>query len=158
MKKLLSAFTLLVLLIATSCGKNEGETKKETYNKAETEQLIAAYDNNSGTLTHEQYSRLIKNTSLIFAELKETMKDLLGITEPLRFTQEYQKLKADTAFMDKLVLREQAWRVLVLGQKGFSEDNLEEFGNLPQECMLIDYYDDCIRVRLTETDAELPLD
>lgn len=152
MKKTFSIVTLLLVIMFTaSCGSNEEE--KPRYNKTETRQLIKTYDTNGGKLSHGQYSTLIKNTRLLFTELKETMKTLMMISEPLRFTQEYQKLKNDDDFYDKLIDREQVWRVLVLGQKDFSAKNKEEFGNLPDESMLIDYYDECIRVRVLMQDS-----
>lgn len=151
MKKLLSLFAIALLAVVTSCSKGD---KKETFNTAEMQALIKEYDANGGSLTPEQYSTLITNTRMLFGDIKERMKTLLGITEPLRFTQEYQKLKQDKKFMEELVVREQVWRVLILGQKGFSEQNKAEFGNLPDDCMLIDYYDDCIRTRLLDAEND----
>lgn len=147
----LALFTLL-LLLTTSCSKSEEE--KPRYNKTETRELINTYDANKGKLTPEQYSRLIANTRLLFAELKQTLKLLSEIAEPLRFTQEYEKLKNDKEFFDKLTDREQAWRVLVLGQKDFSAQNRTEFSDLPRESWLIDYYDDVIRLRITQAQPE----
>jgi len=152
MKKLLSLFAIAILVAVASCSKGDGQ--EEMFNKAETEALIKEYDANGGTLTPEQYSVLIRNTRLLFSDIKNSMKALLAVSEPLRFAQEYQKLKNDDEFMEKLVIREQVWRVLVLGQKGFSAENKSEFGNLPDECMLIDYYDDCIRTRLTDAEND----
>lgn len=152
MKKTFSIFTLLlVIMFIASCSSNEEE--KPRYNKKETRELIKAYDDNGGKLSHQQYSSLIKNTRLLFAELKETMKALMKISEPLLFTQEYQKLKNDDDFYDKLIDREQAWRVLVLGQKDFSPENAEEFRDLPDESRRVDYYDECIRLRITQQDS-----
>lgn len=152
MKKTFSIFTLLlVIMFAVSCSSNEED--KPRYNKKETRELIKTYDNNGGKLSHGQYSNLIKNTRLLFTELKETMKTLMMISEPLRFTQEYQKLKNDEDFYDKLIDREQAWRVLVLGQKDFSPENAEEFRDLPDENRRVDYYDECIRLRITQQDS-----
>lgn len=152
MKKLLSLFAIALLAVVTSCSK--GDKEEETFNTAEMQTLIKEYDANGGSLTPEQYSTLINNTRMLFGDIKGRMKTLLGITEPLRFTQEYQKLKHDKKFMEELVVREQVWRVLILGQKGFSEQNKAEFSNLPDECMLIDYYDDCIRTRLLDADND----
>lgn len=152
MKKLLSLLATVMLLAFVSCSKGEDEGEK--FNATETRALITEYDGNGGTLSAEQYSTLIKNTRLLFSDIKGRMKELLGITEPLRFSQEYQKLKHDDSFMEKLVIREQVWRVLILGQKNFSEQNKVEFGDLPDECMLIDYYDDCIRSRVTDAEND----
>lgn len=151
MKKLLSLFAIAILFAVTACSKEE---EKETFNTAETTALIKEYDAQGGKLSSEQYSVLIKNTRLLFSDIKGRMKTLLGITEPLKFAQEYQKLKNSNEFMEKLVIREQVWRVLILGQKGFSEQNKAEFGDLPDECMLIDYYDDCIRSRITDAQTD----
>lgn len=151
MKKLLSLFAIAILFAVTACSKEE---EKESFNAAETTALIKEYDAQGGKLSSEQYSVLIKNTRLLFSDIKGRMKTLLGITEPLKFAQEYQKLKNSNEFMEKLVIREQVWRVLILGQKGFSEQNKAEFGDLPDECMLIDYYDDCIRSRITDAQTD----
>lgn len=151
MKKLLALILSTALIVITSC--SGGDEEKATFNKARATELITAYDSNGGSLAPEQYSELITNTRLLFDEIKGQMKALIDITEPLRFTQEYQKLKHNEDFMDKLVMREKVWRVLVLGQKGFSVGNKTEFGNLPDECMIIDYYDDCIRARVTEAET-----
>lgn len=151
MKKLLAFLLSTALIVITSC--SGGDDEKATFNKTRATELITAYDSNGGSLAPEQYSELITNTRLLFDEIKGQMKALIDITEPLRFTQEYQKLKHNEDFMDKLVMREKVWRVLVLGQKGFSDGNRTEFGNLPDECMIIDYYDDCIRARVTEAET-----
>lgn len=148
MRNLLSIPVIIMLLVFTACSGDDD--KKPAYNKTETMALINEYDASGGKLQPVQYSMLIKNTRLLFADIKETMKALLSVSEPLRFAQEYQKLKNNDEFIDKLAVREKAWRVLVLGQKGFSKENMTEFGNLPDECMLIDYYDDCIRVRVID--------
>ena len=148
MKKLLSIFAAAILLVATAC--SSGDNQEEKFNAAETQALIKDYDANGGTLTPEQFSTLIKNTRLLFADIKDRMKELIDITDHDDFMQQYEALKADASFMQELSIREQAWRVLILGQKNFSEDNLTQFGNLPDECMLIDYYDDCIRARLIQ--------
>lgn len=147
----ISALIALVLFISVaSCsGSKDNEAK---FDKALTQQLIKEYDANGGKLSPEQYSELIKNTRILFSCIKEEMKDLMDISEPLKFTQEYQRLKNDNDFIERLTLREQAWRVLVLGQKDFSVDNRKEFGNLPDECTIIDYYDDCIRTRVTDAE------
>lgn len=147
----ISALIALVLFISVaSCsGSKDNEAK---FDKALTQQLIKEYDANGGKLSPEQYSELIKNTRILFSGIKEEMKDLMDISEPLKFTQEYQRLKNDNDFIERLTLREQAWRVLVLGQKDFSVDNRKEFGNLPDECTIIDYYDDCIRTRVTDAE------
>ncbi|MDE6346128.1 MAG: hypothetical protein K2L55_05610 [Muribaculaceae bacterium] len=152
MKKLLSLLATVMLVAFVSCSK--GEDDGEKFNAAETRALITEYDANGGKLTPEQYSTLIKNTRLLFSDIKVRMKELLGITEPLRFTQEYQRLKHDNDFMELLVVREQVWRVLVMGQRNFSEQNKAEFHDLPDECMLIDYYDDCIRSRVTDAEND----
>lgn len=152
MKKLLSLLATVMLVAFVSCSK--GEVDGEKFNTAETRALITEYDANGGKLTPEQYSTLIKNTRLLFSDIKVRMKELLGITEPLRFTQEYQRLKHDNDFMERLVVREQVWRVLVMGQRNFSEQNKAEFHDLPDECMLIDYYDDCIRSRVTDAEND----
>ena len=68
----------------------------------------------------------------------------------VEFMQKYELLKQDKQFIDEITIREQVWRVLILGQKGFSEENKIEFDNLPEECQLIDYYDDCIIARVDE--------
>ena len=152
MKKLLALFTALSLMTFGSCSGNDGEEEK--FNKTETCALISEYDANGGTLTPGQYSILIKNTRMLFSDIKSCMKELMEISEPLRFAQEYQKLRHDSEFIDRLVIREQVWRVLILGQKGFSEENKAEFSDLPDECMLIDYYDDCIRTRITDAEND----
>lgn len=152
MKKLLELLTLTALIVITSSCSGGGK-EKETFNKERVTELISVYDSNGGSLTSGQFSELIKNTRLLFTDIKGQMKALIDITEPLRFTQEYQKLKHSEDFMDKLVMREKVWRVLVLGQKGFSDENRAEFSDLPDECMIIDYYDDCIRARVTEAET-----
>lgn len=150
---LLSSILLILvaslLPLVTSC--SSGDDGKEAFNKARTQELVKEYDANGGKLTPEQYSELIKNTRFLYADIKAQMKALLDITEPLKFSQEYQRLKNDNDFIERLTLREQVWRVLVLGQKDFSVDNRKEFGDLPDESTLIDYYDDCIRVRVTDS-------
>ncbi|MBD5229453.1 MAG: hypothetical protein HDS69_05385 [Bacteroidales bacterium] len=144
--------TIAILLFAASCSKSEDEEVK--FDKARTQQLIKEYDSNGGKLSPEQYDELITNTTLLYADIKQQMKDLLSITEPLKFAQEYQRLKNDNDFMERITIREQVWRVLVLGQKDFSAENIEAFNELPKESSLIDYYDDQIRTRLTDAIPE----
>lgn len=146
MKKLSFILTLLIMLAASSCGSGD---KDELFNADITRNLIKKYDDGGGKLTPEEYSALISQTHLLYADIKDNMKKLLDISEPLRFNQEYQRLKSDKTFIDKITIGEQVWRVLVLGQKGFSPENQREFGDLPDQRMLIDYYDDTIRTRLT---------
>lgn len=148
MKRFFSYLTIALHVALASCsGENE---QQEEFNVVEVQSLIKQYDANGGELTAEQYSVLIKNTRLLFDDIKGRMKDLLDIADYNRFMQEYQAFKQDKLFMEKIAIRDQVWRVLVLGQKGFSEENEMEFGNLPEECQLIDYYDDCIIMRLSE--------
>ena len=155
MKKLLTIFAAAILIATTSC--SSGDQQEEKFNAAETQSLIKSYDANGGSLTPEQYTTLIKNTRLLFADIKERMKALIDITDHDAFIKQYEALKADAAFMQEIAIREQAWRVLVLGQKNFTEDNLNQFGNMNDECMLIDYYDDCIRASLEQpTDTLTP--
>lgn len=148
MKKLISYLSMALLVVLTSC--SGGDKEEEKFNAAETQALITQYDANGGTLTSEEYSVLIKNTHLLFADIKQQMKELLDITDHKEFMQKYELLKQDKQFIDEITIREQVWRVLILGQKGFSEENKIEFGNLPEECQLIDYYDDCIIARVDE--------
>ena len=148
MKKLISYLSMALLVVLTSC--SGGDKEEEKFNAAETQALITQYDANGGTLTSEEYSVLIKNTHLLFADIKQQMKELLDIADQKEFMQKYELLKQDKQFIDEITIREQVWRVLILGQKGFSEENKIEFGNLPEECQLIDYYDDCIIARVDE--------
>lgn len=148
MKKLISYLSMALLVVLASC--SGGDKEEEKFNAAETQALITQYDANGGTLTSEEYSVLIKNTHLLFADIKQQMKELLDIADQKEFIQKYELLKQDKQFIDEITIREQVWRVLILGQKGFSEENKIEFGNLPEECQLIDYYDDCIIARVDE--------
>ena len=148
MKKLISYLSMALLVVLASC--SGGDKEQEKFNAAETQALITQYDANGGTLTSEEYSVLIKNTHLLFADIKQQMKELLDIADQKEFIQKYELLKQDKQFIDEITIREQVWRVLILGQKGFSEENKIEFGNLPEECQLIDYYDDCIIARVDE--------
>ena len=148
MKKLISYLSMALLVVLASC--SGGDKEEEKFNAAETQALITQYDANGGTLTSEEYSVLIKNTHLLFADIKQQMKELLDIADQKEFLQKYELLKQDKQFIDEITIREQVWRVLILGQKGFSEENKIEFGNLPEECQLIDYYDDCIIARVDE--------
>lgn len=148
MKKLISYLSMALLVVLASC--SGGDKEEEKFNAAETQALITQYDANGGTLTSEEYSVLIKNTHLLFADIKQQMKELLDIADQKEFMQKYELLKQDKQFIDEITIREQVWRVLILGQKGFSEENKIEFGNLPEECQLIDYYDDCIIARVDE--------
>lgn len=148
MKKLISYLSMALLVVLASC--SGGDKEEEKFNAAETQALITQYDANGGTLTSEEYSVLIKNTHLLFADIKQQMKELLDIADQKEFMQRYELLKQDKQFIDEITIREQVWRVLILGQKGFSEENKIEFGNLPEECQLIDYYDDCIIARVDE--------
>lgn len=148
MKKLISYLSMALLVVLVSC--SGGDKEEEKFNAAETQALITQYDANGGTLTSEEYSVLIKNTHLLFADIKQQMKELLDIADQKEFMQKYELLKQDKQFIDEITIREQVWRVLILGQKGFSEENKIEFGNLPEECQLIDYYDDCIIARVDE--------
>ncbi|MBR6746092.1 MAG: hypothetical protein IKL83_01810 [Muribaculaceae bacterium] len=148
MKKLISYLSMALFVVLASC--SGGDKEEEKFNAAETQALITQYDANGGTLTSEEYSVLIKNTHLLFADIKQQMKELLDIADKKQFMQKYESLKQDKQFIEELTIREQVWRVLILGQKGFSEENKIEFGNLPEECQLIDYYDDCIIARVDE--------
>lgn len=148
MRKLLFLPLFILILTAGACSKDEGEKPK--YNKAETVALIEEYDANGGQLKPEQYTVLIKNARLLFDDIKGTMKGLLDIQDNQSFIDKYHELCANEEFMDKIAVRERLWRVLVLGQKGFSKDNMKEFGNLPDESTLIDYYDDCISARVND--------
>ena len=148
MKKLISYLSMALFVVLASC--SGGDKEEEKFNAAETQALITQYDANGGTLTSEEYSVLIKNTHLLFADIKQQMKELLDIADKKQFMQNYESLKQDKQFIEELTIREQVWRVLILGQKGFSEENKIEFGNLPEECQLIDYYDDCIIARVDE--------
>ena len=148
MKKLISYLSMALLVVLASC--SGGDKEEEKFNAAETQALITQYDANGGTLTSEEYSVLIKNTHLLFADIKQQMKELLDIADQKEFMQKYELLKQDKQFIDEITIREQVWRVLILGQKGFSEENKIGFGNLPEECQLIDYYDDCIIARVDE--------
>ena len=148
MKKLISYLSMALFVVLASC--SGGDKEEEKFNAAETQALITQYDANGGTLTSEEYSVLIKNTHLLFADIKQQMKELLDIADKKQFLQKYESLKQDKQFIEELTIREQVWRVLILGQKGFSEENKIEFGNLPEECQLIDYYDDCIIARVDE--------
>lgn len=148
MKKLISYLSMALFVVLASC--SGGDKEEEKFNAAETQALITQYDANGGTLTSEEYSVLIKNTHLLFADIKQQMKELLDIADQKEFMQKYELLKQDKQFIDEITIREQVWRVLILGQKGFSEENKIEFGNLPEECQLIDYYDDCIIARVDE--------
>lgn len=148
MKKLISYLSMALFVVLASC--SGGDKEEEKFNAAETQALITQYDANGGTLTSEEYSVLIKNTHLLFADIKQQMKELLDIADKKQFMQKYESLKQDRQFIEELTIREQVWRVLILGQKGFSEENKIEFGNLPEECQLIDYYDDCIIARVDE--------
>lgn len=148
MKKLISYLSMALLVVLASC--SGGDKEEEKFNAAETQALITQYDTNGGTLTAEEYSVLIKNTHLLFADIKQQMKELLDIADQKEFIQRYESLKQNKQFIEEITIREQVWRVLILGQKGFSEENKLEFGNLPEECQLIDYYDDCIIARVDE--------
>lgn len=148
MKKLISYLSMALFVVLASC--SGGDKEEEKFNAAETQALITQYDANGGMLTSEEYSVLIKNTHLLFADIKQQMKELLDIADKKQFLQKYESLKQDKQFIEELTIREQVWRVLILGQKGFSEENKIEFGNLPEECQLIDYYDDCIIARVDE--------
>ncbi len=148
MKKLISYLSMALLVVLASC--SGGDKEEEKFNAAKTQALITQYDTNGGTLTSEEYSVLIKNTHLLFADIKQQMKELLDIADQKEFMQKYESLKQDKQFIEEITIREQVWRVLILGQKGFSEENKLEFGNLPEECQLIDYYDDCIIARVDE--------
>ena len=148
MKKLISYLSMALLVVLASC--SGGDKEEEKFNAAETQALITQYDANGGTLTSEEYSVLIKNTHLLFADIKQQMKELLDIADQKEFMQKYELLKQDKQFIDEITIREQVWRVLILGQKGFSDENKIEFGKLPEECQLIDYYDDCIIARVDE--------
>ena len=148
MKKLISYLSMALLVVLASC--SGGDKEEEKFNAVETQALITQYDANGGTLTSEEYSVLIKNTHLLFADIKQHMKELLDIADQKEFMQKYELLKQDKQFIDEITIREQVWRVLILGQKGFSEENKIEFDNLPEECQLIDYYDDCIIARVDE--------
>lgn len=151
MKKLISYLSMALLVVIASC--SGGDKEEERFNAVETQALITQYDSNGGKLTSEQYSVLIKNTHLLFADIKQQMKELLDIADQKEFMQKYQSLKQDKRFIEEITIREQVWRVLILGQKGFSEENKIEFGNLPEECQLIDYYDDCIIARIDENSS-----
>lgn len=151
MKKLISYLSMALLVVIASC--SGGDKEEERFNAVETQALITQYDSNGGKLTSEQYSVLIKNTHLLFADIKQQMKELLDIADQKEFMQKYQSLKQDKQFIEEITIREQVWRVLILGQKGFSEDNKIQFGNLPEECQLIDYYDDCIIARIDENSS-----
>lgn len=151
MKKLISYLSMALLVVLASC--SDGDKEEERFNAVETQALITQYDSNGGKLTSEQYSVLIKNTHLLFADIKQQMKELLDIADQKEFMQKYQSLKQDKQFIEEITIREQVWRVLILGQKGFSEENKIEFGNLPEECQLIDYYDDCIIARIDENSS-----
>lgn len=149
MKQLFSLLTIALIIVLASC--SGGDEQEEVFNFEETQSLIKQYDANGGELSAEQYSLLIKNTRLLFDDIKGRMKELLNITDHKQFLQEYQAFKQDSKFMKEISIRDQVWRVLVLGQKGFSEQNEMEFGILPEECKLIDYYNDCILMRLSES-------
>ena len=75
MKKLISYLSMALLVVLASC--SGGDKEEEKFNAVETQALITQYDANGGTLTSEEYSVLIKNTHLLFADIKQHMKELL---------------------------------------------------------------------------------
>ena len=101
-----------------------------------------------GQASSSDYSDLIEMENLAFENRQATMENMLEIQEPLKFNQEFQKNKADTAFIEMVDLSESAWRVLVLSQRDFNDDNYQRFEQLRDLRKIVDMLEDDIARRL----------
>ncbi len=91
---------------------------------------------------------MIEQERLAFDSRESQMKQLLDIADKQKFAEQYQQLRNDKEFMTMTSISERMWRILVLNQGGFSEENSENFAQLFNQHKIIDLLDDDILSRL----------
>lgn len=131
----------VALVALNSCGS-------DGYDPAESGRLCSLYDSGQN-MNDDDYSALISQEQWAFDGIRTKMEALLDLGEPLAFSQEYIRLKGDTAFVSMVAMSERMWRVLVLSRPHFSIDNVSRFETLLDVRKIIDLYNDDIARRLS---------
>jgi hypothetical protein len=130
----------LCTLALCSCGSSGFE--------AETATALCDKSDSSQQLSYDDFAQMIEQERLAFDSRESQMKQLLDIADKQKFAEQYQQLRNDKEFMTMTSISERMWRILVLNQGGFSEENSENFAQLFNQHKIIDLLDDDILSRL----------